>query len=456
MNIIQQQELARNSSEQQLIDLASQPNPSIMPPYLVTGELMRRKSIREKFAQAPQQSVSEEVLAEAIGETQPKQAGIGSLAPQRIPPQEEVMSESITETGVAQLPAPNIGQNYANGGIVGYWAGGPALAAAGTGLKKLWDGSKWVWKKIKANPKKSIIGGGGLAAYSMMGSENETIKTPDGEEVIDNTVTESIAPPTTPPYDVDTSKPDYSHLMEEEEGYGKRKAAEYREFLGVDPNQAKYSKRLQELEQRNIDDEDNIINEALITGGLAMAGGTSQNFLSNLTTGLGEGAGAYREGRKDVRKAEADLFALETEIGKTQRAEEVAIGTKGFDSQEAVEARNRSIALAEIKAQAELEKLKVTLEIAKIGSTLNGYNTKSQRDILNHANSLGLKENSAALNSLLLEQNPTEDQKKQIEHMKRLVDNILKRAENYVLRTGPTGPAGNITNSGQTIYNSNF
>ena len=59
MNIIQQQELARNSSEKQLISLAEQPNPSIMPPYLVTGELMRRKSIREKMASAPKQTVSD-------------------------------------------------------------------------------------------------------------------------------------------------------------------------------------------------------------------------------------------------------------------------------------------------------------------------------------------------------------------------------------------------------------
>jgi len=464
MNIIQQQELARNSSEQQLIDLASQPNPSIMPPYLVTGELMRRKSIREKFAQAPQQSVSEEVLAEAIGKTQPKQAGIGSLAPQRIPPQEEVMSESITETGVAQLPAPNIGQNYANGGIVGYAWGGPAIAAAGTGLKKLWDGRKWVWEKIKANPKKSIIGGGGLAGYSMMDSEDEIIKTPDGEEVIDNTVatTRSTVPAISPSEAMDTSRPDYSHLMEKEEGYGKRKADEYREFLGVDPNQAKYTKRLQKLEQRNIDDESNIINEALITGGLAMAGGTSQNFLSNLTTGLGEGADAYREGRKDVRKAEADLFALETEIGKVRRAEEVAIGTKGFDSQERVEASNRLIKLEEVKAERELQKLKVTLKVAEIGSTIYGYNKNAQKDILNHANSLGLKEVSAALNSLLLNETPTKDQQRQINHMKSNVADILARAENYVLRTGPTGPAGNIPNSGQTtadgqiIHRQNF
>ena len=128
MNIIQQQELARNSSKQQLISLAEQPNPSIMFPFLVTGELMRRKSIREKMAQAPKQTVSEEVLEEAVQSNMPQ--GIGALtedmATPMAAPQEEMMSESetISETGIANLPAPNIGQNYAGGGIVGYAPGG--------------------------------------------------------------------------------------------------------------------------------------------------------------------------------------------------------------------------------------------------------------------------------------------------------------------------------------------
>ena len=439
MNIIQQQELARNSSEQQLISLAEQPNPTIMPPYLVTGELMRRKSIREKMAQAPQQSVSEEVLAEAVQNTTPK--GIGALtsnmqAPMAAP-QEEVMTESITETGIAPIPQSIVGQNYAEGGVVGYGIGG-----------KILQGGKYIVDKIMSNPIKSTIGAGGVGYVATRDSEDETITKDGEEEVINNTVTEAAVRPTpTSPYGVDASKPNYSYLKEDTEGYGRKKANEYREFLGVDPNQAKYSKRLQKLEQRNMDDEGDLLNNALITGGLAMAGGQSNDFLSNLTTGATAGFGSYTKGTEDIRKAESDLFALETEIGRAQRAEEMAIGLKGFESQEAVEARNRGIDLAEVKAQAELEKLKVTLEVAKIGSTIYGYNKNAQKDILAHANSLGLKENSAALNSLLLEQNPTPAQKKQIEHMRELVDNILKRAEVYVVGKGP---AGNIPNSGQT------
>jgi len=39
-------------------------------------------------------------------------------------PEEVMVSDTITETGIANLPAPNIGQNYAGGGIVGYEEGG--------------------------------------------------------------------------------------------------------------------------------------------------------------------------------------------------------------------------------------------------------------------------------------------------------------------------------------------
>ena len=454
MNIIQQQEMARNSSEQQLIQLASQPNPSIMPPYLVTGELMRRKSIREKMAQAPTESVSEEVLAEAVQSTTPK--GIGALtnnmqAPMAAP-QEEVMTESITETGVAQLPAPNIGQNYANGGIVGYGIGG-----------KILQGGKYIVDKITGNPIKSGVGGLGVGYVATRDSEDETITKDGEEEVINNTVTESRVRPTpVAPYVLDTSKPDYSYLKEDTEGYGRKKADEFKAFMGIDPNQAKYSKRLQELEQRNIDDEGDLLNNALIAGGLGMASGQSQNFVDNLVSGTQAGVGSYTKGREDIRKAESDLFALETEIGRAQRAEEMAIGLKGFESQEAVEARNRNVDLTEIKSQLELEKLRVSTVNATLKARINGYNINSQKDILAHANALGLKEQQAQLNSLLLNQNPTPDQEKQIEHMSGLVDNILKRAEAYIIGKGGSLTPNAIPNSGQTnadgqpIYNIDY
>ena len=64
-NIVEQQETARNLSEAQLIEYAKSPKPTLIPPYLVTAELMRRKSIREKQAKAPQFTVAQDVVQQA-------------------------------------------------------------------------------------------------------------------------------------------------------------------------------------------------------------------------------------------------------------------------------------------------------------------------------------------------------------------------------------------------------
>ena len=251
MNIIQQQELARNSSEKQLISLAEQPNPSIMPPYLVTGELMRRKSIREKMASAPKQTVSEEVLAEAVQSTTPQ--GIGALtsnmqAPMAAP-QEEVMSESITETGIANLPAPNIGQNYARGGIIGYAEGGPTP------------------------PLDEEVVEDNSAFESLYGTlPVRTPMTMPEELTIQEAINEEAAFLKNAGYNRDIEK-DYRATLEEE--------------------------RLALQEK-----EDDALNFALIKGGLGMMGGTSDNAFTNIAAGATTGVDSYVKDIKDVKKEE--------------------------------------------------------------------------------------------------------------------------------------------------------
>tara|TARA_R110002020_G_scaffold209971_7_gene415974 strand:- start:150 stop:1394 length:1245 start_codon:yes stop_codon:yes gene_type:complete len=249
MNIIQQQELARNSSEKQLISLAEQPNPSIMPPYLVTSELMRRKSMREKMASAPKQTVSEEVLAEAIQSTTPQ--GIGALtsnmqAPMAAP-QEEVMSESITETGIANLPAPNIGQNYAGGGIIGF-----------------------------AN--------GGILEEEETVVDNSAFENPYG--------TLPVRSPMTMPEELTIQQ-----AIDEE--------AAFLETAGYDKNLEKdYRATLEEEKLALQEKKDDALNFALIKGGLGMMAGTSDNAFTNIAAGATTGVDSYVKDIKDVKKEE--------------------------------------------------------------------------------------------------------------------------------------------------------
>ena len=405
MNIIQQQDMARNATEQTLIDLASQPNPAILPPYLVTGELMRRKSIREKFAQAPQETVAEEVLTEAIQENQPQ--GIGALTNQMqapmAAPQEEIMSESetISETGIANLPAPNIGQNYAGGGIIGFQPGGfiydpyadggkggyynsdsqkavpfnkaglPALTGAGLAaeearkraneygkqqpgfLKRLATGAgKYVPGIVKRHP--YIAGGLGLAGLIGLTGDDDEPELPPVAPLPESMFVKT---------DVDyTPEIDVSDMLVEDTGaYGDKMMEDHQRRMGVDPFAAKRQERLAALEA-DIGGSDDALNMALIRGGLGMAGGTSDNFLTNLTAGLTTGVDAYVAEDDKQAQQQADLFALQSEIASAERAEQIAIATTGTNSQATAEANNRKVQLK--KAEIQLAQQQIDASIA--------------------------------------------------------------------------------------------
>ena len=395
MNIIQQQELARNSSEQQLISLAEQPNPSIMPPYLVTGELMRRKSIREKMAQAPKQTVSEEVLEEAVQSNMPQ--GIGALtedmATPMAAPQEEIMSESetISETGIANLPAPNIGQNYAGGGIVyndgtqGYPVGGLVVPAIGAGLRYLGgtaigQGVKRGLGSLFRKAKPPIKTPSAVVQRGIPNAPGRNITIPQAGPgrpqintgylrqpgaYVDTTIIGGIIYAMTPdgPKEITqeekevidtnnagvTQVEDVTEIKTEEVDSPIEKARKrmmmYKEFMGEDPNQARIQERLNKMDARATNQEDQALNMAMIRGGLGMAGGQSQNFLSNLTEGFGAGVDTYTGEIDKVRQAENDIFALDTQMANAQRAEQIAGATYGLESLEAEEARNAQIAL---------------------------------------------------------------------------------------------------------------
>ena len=168
-NILDQQEKARNLSEVQLIEYAKSPNPSVIPSYLVTAELMRRKSNKDKEAKAPDFTVAQEVVAEAeqgimsqMQRQAPKMPPGGFVPPmqqrapqpqqrrpqmnppgimgqiqQRAPqrpggvantqPRQQMTREQIMARGVPTLPNPGnkMGQGgMAQGGIIGFAPGG--------------------------------------------------------------------------------------------------------------------------------------------------------------------------------------------------------------------------------------------------------------------------------------------------------------------------------------------
>ena len=128
-NIIEQQELARNASEAQLIEYARSPRPDVIPPYLVTSELMRRKTVREKAVKAPQFTVAQEAVQQAEqGIMNQMQLQAPKMPPGgAVPGQEQITREQIMEKGIAPLPNPGPAQpsmtGFAGGGIIGFAQG---------------------------------------------------------------------------------------------------------------------------------------------------------------------------------------------------------------------------------------------------------------------------------------------------------------------------------------------
>lgn len=126
MNIIQVQNRLKGVTDEALVQYINNPTGDV-PTYLALGEIGRREDVRKEYeaaqAEQPQKTVAEEMVAQLSTPT-----GIGALTNNMGPkmPPEEVMStsESISETGIAPLPTPNMPQNFKRGGIVGYANGG--------------------------------------------------------------------------------------------------------------------------------------------------------------------------------------------------------------------------------------------------------------------------------------------------------------------------------------------
>ena len=428
MNIIQVQDRLKGVTDDALIQYVENPTGQV-PTYLALGEIGRRENMRKEYQAQPQpnQTVAEEMVAQLSMPT-----GIGALTSNmgaQLPP-EEVMSssETISETGVANLPTPNIGQNYQAGGIVysdgtqGYPVGGlivPGLAAAGRylggtaigqgakrGLSSLFRGAR----PAVADPTKSlnVLGrptgvkipqaGPGMPAinrgllrqpgtyidtaiiggitYGVLPSgekeeiteeEKDVIDTNNASEQLTETVTEESVPEPT---------------MEDK---ARKRMELFKEFAGEDEGAARIAERMAKMEERTADVEDQAFNDALITAGLGIAGGRDQNFLTNVAAGGQEGFKSYGDSMDKVRELEKEAFAIDVELNKAKRTEQLAIASKGIDSIEAQEATERASALQGQKDNAALARIKATVAAGQQlteGDLIDAYTASGGYDSL--------------------------------------------------------------------------
>ena len=442
MNIIQVQDRLKGVTDEALVGYINNPTGDV-PTYLALGEVGRREDMRKEYqasqAEQPQKTVVEEKLA-----AMPQ--GIGSLTqgmptsePQGIsqPPMTS-MNPAIAETGVANLPTPNIGQNYQAGGIVysdgtqGYPVGGlivPGLVAAGRylggtgigqgikrGLSSLFTKAKpeiknpsaVIQRGIPNAPGRNIslpqagpgrpqinpgyfkrpgvksglafdtaVGGGIYAGVQYYMSEDGPVDeegNPPPPEVTDKITEELTATEPEP-------------TMEDK---ARKRMDLYKEFAGEDEGAARIQERMAKMEERTANVEDQAFNDALITAGLGIAGGRDQNFLTNVAAGAKEGFKSYEGSLDKVRELEKETFAIEVELNKAKRAEQLAIASKGIDSIEAQEAAERASALQNQKDNAALARVKATVaagqqltekDIIDAYTATGGYDSLTQQQL---------------------------------------------------------------------------
>lgn len=129
MNIIQIQDRLKGMPKEAIIQYVQNPTGDV-PTYLALGELERRKTMESKYnAMKPEApSVAEQIVQENMPTglaSMPTQdvmlpeSGVG--APQ---PQPQPTPDMMASSGIGALPAGNVGQNYAGGGIVAFEEGG--------------------------------------------------------------------------------------------------------------------------------------------------------------------------------------------------------------------------------------------------------------------------------------------------------------------------------------------
>lgn len=291
MNIIQIQDRLKDVTDEALVGYVENPTGDV-PTYLALGELGRREEMRKKYqAQAqPTETVAEEIVAKASVPT-----GIGALTntmePQMAPqmaPQEEVMSESITETGVANLPAPNVGQNYANGGIID---------------------------------------------FSQTNIEDVIYNPDTGTMLTDDLTTDTIGinPNRFFPFDREVEStygmPEEPKIADYKADLEARKAAFGIEDTFFDDEREALKAEREEIAKRR----EGLMPDAMIRAGLGIAGGTSGDFVQDLTAGVTPAFEQFVKDDDSLDKEEKLLRKENRAVDKMMRAE--AMGDmKGFDT----------------------------------------------------------------------------------------------------------------------------
>jgi hypothetical protein len=474
--------MLRGVPDDALINYVQNPQGEV-PSYLALSELQRRKDTRAKYQaeQAPESSVAEDLGQQ----TQPP-------APQTMLAGQPQMQ--MEDQGVAGLPIPDqmfSGQGMAAGGIVAFEDGGDVkhYAKGDYVLSSDYDPEAYSasYREGLAGleskyPVYSATDPYGNVRKKAMREYQSSVKTPYDDAIryyeeqglgykgklgvvpgtspvrkLENARDEWLAsqgtmpttPVTKPSNEPDvrlTGDPTQNVAKQSFQGVGfdgsfydkmlkKEKTLqelsdEYKAVLGTDPTLAGRQEKLAKMEARAKRMEDMAPGMAMLEAGLGIAAGTSPFALANIGKGAMAGVKSYGDAQNKLADLEEKRFALDTELAKQQRAEQMAAITFGDRSRQHTEEMNKTVMLT--KAKDKLTRDMGNLEASTNLITKTTANAPKVKDV---AEARAAYQNSKAQNEVkkaLLKRLGDNADKDTSPRHKEYLDGLKTAEENYL------------------------
>jgi hypothetical protein len=383
MNIVKLQNELKGVPDDALIGYVQNPTGTV-PSYLALSELQRRKEMREKYkaAQPEKTTVAEDLAA-------PQPQGIAAI--------QQPAQAPVAEPGVAGLPVPDqmfSGQGMAAGGIVAFDDGGyvnPGLIGGPTQESLPWYSGvneflnrNFDWSATNRAAREKGIGNevtnpfiSGMPRTDIMQEYldiRQRVNTGKGSykdiERMKQIEGQGVPPVETPggggyvpgqktQADIQADLDKQRQLAKDKEkaikdiyapkgGTAKESAKsladyakEFRDVVGEDPMQAKLAARMEKMDAASAKQAEQAPWMALAQAGFGMAAGKSPFALQNIAVGALEGVKSYGDAKDKMAALEDKRFALMADMAKSQRAEQLAIASKGADSRDAQLARDQ-------------------------------------------------------------------------------------------------------------------
>lgn len=377
MNILKLQDQLKGLPDNTLVGYVQNPTGQV-PTYLALSELQRRKEMRSKYqeqAATPQQSVADELVAEATQPPPPPPglAGLPQAAPmmQAMAAPPEMPVQQMAEGGLADLDVGDMfnEQSYAGGGIVAFADGGqpdtrtfgedfstiqryitnlpgyllkPFMElAAKTSAKQAYDTLTKNYpsmpKDVFADKKAGVdikapttipganVMGSQAAADKMFGTQYDP--------------SQSIGYKGAPAKEAPSAAIGSAYDQERVKSIGDY-AKELQDYLGPDKNTALQRERLAKMEGRATRMEEQAPWLALAEAGFGIASGTSPFALTNIGAGAQMGVKSYAASQDKLAALEEKRMAIAMNIDQAERREKLAVAEFGAKSKEAAQERN--------------------------------------------------------------------------------------------------------------------